>query len=326
LSKTKKENLSVDPQISEDIQQIQKDEKFNPKNEDYKKDFENSQLSQKTQNMTSQFDEKEKDFTQKTHKYSYLSPANPFEVTDYNKGIDKHIFDFQIKNNNKQEYFLHSTQHLLENKENDRLGEMSSYQSILLSSRRQTKNVEESFRSYGRDYYIDRDDSFRQFSGSSYQRHPFQKINKDMFTSKRLYEDELPISSERSKVTDFLNKYHKVQNEIEFGGSGLIEKMSSSRNKENYNLNLVSSQISGGIDKKKTKVSEVLADMKESQEKLKRSYYSYKLDRFKYYMNKVLRTIEIRNKQDAFNMILHKSNEQDILLLEVSFPFYQSLM
>jgi len=202
----------------------------------------------------------------------------------------------------------------LENKENKDyydIHNISNHNSIVLSSaqrQRKDSNVTEPA-GYTRKY----DKSL--LSSRLLDQHQPLRENNSYISKYRNEADEESIYSNRSKVNEFLTRYHLLYEDK--GGYGNKPGLySRGLDKENI-YNNVSTATSSVPNNTKSRVSEILQDMKQSQEKLKKSYYSYKFDRFRYYLTKIIRAMETRNKKIAFRFILEKSQEKDALIIEV---------
>ena len=120
------------------------------------------------------------------------------------------------------------------------------------------------------------------------------------------YQD-VKLHNDRSPFSKFVSHYYKTGDEIDMEKLAKYAKMSYNGlyNKENNSANANLDRSS--YNKKTSKIGDILSEMKHSQAKLKKSYFSYKLDRFSYYLNKVAEKVEHRQKEKAFRLLIQEA-------------------
>ena len=141
------------------------------------------------------------------------------------------------------------------------------------------------------------------------------KHNYGILNSKDVHDDE--FTANRSRFGSFLSHYHKTGEKIDVERLALYAKTDYKdlSNQENISYNINSSQSL--VNRKSSKIGNILCEMKESQDKLKKSYYSYKLDRFSYYLYKVIKKAEFREKKEVFYALQDETYQQGVQIEKV---------
>ena len=140
------------------------------------------------------------------------------------------------------------------------------------------------------------------------------KANYRVLNPKTIHDE---FTTNQNRFGSFLSHYHKTGENIDMERLALYAKTDYKdlSNKENVSYNINSPQSL--VCKKSSKIGNILCEMRESQDKLKKSYYSYKLDRFSYYLYKVIKKVEFKEKKEAFQILRSEAYQQDVQVEQV---------